>query len=90
MKITVDVCKCFIKTFDEIGETVFKPVLVMDSKTKKQAQERISADVMEEINKGKVCDCEHHRISFEIPFAEQSQIHVKLCETLGIDADIVF
>ena len=62
----------------------------MDSKTKKQAQERISADVMEDINKGKVCDCEHHRISFEIPFAEQSKIHVKLCETLGVDADIVF
>lgn len=86
MKITVDVCKCFIKTFTEIGETVFKPVLVMDCKTKKQAQEHISADV----NKGKVCDCEHHRISFEIPFTEQSQIHVKLCETMGIDADIVF
>lgn len=44
MKITVDVCKCFIKTVTEIGETVFKPVLVMDSKTKKQAQERLSAD----------------------------------------------
>ena len=90
MKITVDVCKCFIKTVTEIGEPVFKPVLVVDSKTKKQAQERIYADPMEEINKGKVCDCEHHRISFEIPFAEQSQIHVKLCETMGIDADIVF
>lgn len=90
MKITVDVCKCFIKTVTEMGETVFKPVLVMDSRTKKQAQERLSADPMDEINKGKVCDCEHHRISFEIPFAEQSQIHVKLCETMGIDADIVF
>ena len=54
MKITVDVCKCFIKTVTEKGEIVFKPVLVMDSRTKKQAQERLSADPIEEINKGKV------------------------------------
>lgn len=90
MKITVDVCKCFIKTVSEIGETVFKPVLVMDTKTKKDAQEKIKTDPVSDIQNGKICDCEHKRVTFEIPFAEQSQIHIKLCETLGVEADIVF
>ena len=90
MKITVDVCKCFIKTVSELGETVFKPVIVVDSKTKKQAQERLTADPVDEISKSKLCDCEHQRVTLNLPFAEQSQIHVELCKEIGIDAYIVF
>ena len=86
MKITVDYCECVVKgVFGENDEKGFKNFIMLDTKTKKECKAVLDANK----DNAKICDCEHKKITVDIPVADGLNITATLCEKIGIHADFV-
>ena len=84
MKVNIPYCKCVVKLIEN-GLSTFKTCFVLDKSNKKEATPVIMAYfAADDDNKVKVCDCEKHRINFEIPVLPNIDISATFAMVIGI------
>ena len=84
MKVNIPYCKCVVKLIEN-GLSTFKTCFVLDKSNKKEATHAIMAHfAADDDNKVKVCDCEKHRINFEIPVLPNIDISATFAMAIGI------
>lgn len=87
MKVNITYCKCVVKLIEN-GISTFKTCFVLDKANKKEATPAIMAHfAADDENKVKVCDCEKHRINFEIPVLPNIDISATFAGSIGITVD---